>query len=186
MTSLDDGIGRLRSAASHLLSAANAAATATGSVAAPDHRPMEPLHPLAQAGAAERALCPRALDHHHAHGGAAIGGRFPVRGAATEPGHLLPVFGGDAGDRDADRRLQDLSAGRRPRAAAPHRAGPARPGGRFSAGDAIAAARAEAVLLAARRGALGPDPQTDRAAVLDRHRRPLLDPGSPHQARRHR
>ncbi len=35
MSSLDDGIGRLRSAASHLLSAANAAATATRSVAAP-------------------------------------------------------------------------------------------------------------------------------------------------------
>ena len=35
MSSLDEGIGRLRSAASHLLSAANAAATATRSVAAP-------------------------------------------------------------------------------------------------------------------------------------------------------
>ena len=35
MTSLDDGVGRLRSAASHLLSAANSAATAAGTIAAP-------------------------------------------------------------------------------------------------------------------------------------------------------
>ena len=35
MTSLDDGVGRLRSAASHLLTAANAAATAAGSITAP-------------------------------------------------------------------------------------------------------------------------------------------------------
>jgi two-component system, OmpR family, osmolarity sensor histidine kinase EnvZ len=35
MTSFDDGVGRLRSAASHLLSAANSAAVAAGSIAAP-------------------------------------------------------------------------------------------------------------------------------------------------------
>jgi two-component system, OmpR family, osmolarity sensor histidine kinase EnvZ len=35
MTSLDDGVGRLRSAASHLLAAANSAAVAAGSIAAP-------------------------------------------------------------------------------------------------------------------------------------------------------
>ncbi len=74
---------------------------------------------------------------------------------------------------------------RRSRATAPHRAGPARPCGRFPARRATAAARAEAVLLAARRGAVGGDPQADRPAVLDRHRRPLVDRGNPHQARRH-
>ncbi|MDR3419670.1 MAG: ATP-binding protein [Xanthobacteraceae bacterium] len=35
MTSLDEGVGRLRNAASHLLTAANAAATAAGSITAP-------------------------------------------------------------------------------------------------------------------------------------------------------
>ena len=35
MTSFDDGVGRLRSAASHLLAAANTAAAAAGSIAAP-------------------------------------------------------------------------------------------------------------------------------------------------------
>ena len=38
----------------------------------------------------------------------------------------------------------------------------------------------------ARPGAVERDPQADRPAVLDRHRRPLLDRGNPHQARRHR
>ena len=51
MSSLDDGIGRLRSAASHLLSAANAAATATRSVAAPVTGP-----PSARYGPIRRAL----------------------------------------------------------------------------------------------------------------------------------
>ena len=41
--------------------------------------------------------------------------------------------GGGAGHRGADRRLSRLSAGRRPRADPPHRAGAARPGGRFPA-----------------------------------------------------
>src|ERR1700689_3311513 len=35
MTSLDDGVGRLRNAAAHLLSAANSAATTAGTIAAP-------------------------------------------------------------------------------------------------------------------------------------------------------
>ena len=35
MTNFDDSVGRLRSAASHLLSAANSAAVAAGSIAAP-------------------------------------------------------------------------------------------------------------------------------------------------------
>jgi hypothetical protein len=34
-------------------------------------------------------------------------------------------------------------------------------------------------------GAVGRNPQADRPAVLDRHGRPLLDRGNPHQARRH-
>jgi two-component system, OmpR family, osmolarity sensor histidine kinase EnvZ len=41
MTSLDDGVGRLRSAASHLMRAASAAATAAGSVTAPITGPWE-------------------------------------------------------------------------------------------------------------------------------------------------
>ena len=45
--------------------------------------------------------------------------------------------------------------------------------GRFPARDGNAAAGTEAVLLAARPGAVGGAPQADRAAVLDRHRRPL-------------
>ena len=49
-----------------------------------------------------------------------------------ERGQLLPVFGRNPRNRDADRRLQELPAGRRPRATAPHRPGPARPGGRLS------------------------------------------------------
>ena len=56
----------------------------------------------------------------------------------------------------------------------------------FLPGHGFAAARPEAVLLVARPGAVGRNPQADRPAVLDRHRRPLLDRGNPHQARRHR
>jgi two-component system, OmpR family, osmolarity sensor histidine kinase EnvZ len=41
MTSFDDGVGRLRSAASHLLSAANAAVTAAGSITTPITGPWE-------------------------------------------------------------------------------------------------------------------------------------------------
>ncbi len=48
-----------------------------------------------------------------------------------------------------------------------------------------AAAGAEAVLLAARPGAVGGDQQADRPAVLDRHRRPLGAGRDPHPARRH-
>ena len=80
-----------------------------------------------------------------------------------EPGDDLSVVGGDAGDRHPDRRLQHLSARRRSRAASPYRAGSARPRRRFPARDAIAAARAETVLLAARRGTLGRDPQSRSA-----------------------
>jgi two-component system osmolarity sensor histidine kinase EnvZ len=41
MTSLDDGVGRLRSAAAHLLSAANSAATTAGTIAAPITGPID-------------------------------------------------------------------------------------------------------------------------------------------------
>ena len=150
------------------------------------HRAVGPLHPLAALGDAARPLCPRAVDRHHAARGAAIDRRLPVRRAAIERGQLLSVVGGDPGDRHPHRRLQNLSAGRQSRAVAPHRPGPARPGGRFPARHGFAAARAEAVLLVARPGAVERDPQADRPAVLDRHRRPLLDRGNPHQARRHR
>ena len=135
MTSLDEGIGRLRNAAGHLVGRGECRGErprATCRVAA-DHPTVGPLHPLAEVGDAERALCPFAPDHHRADGGAAIGRRLPVHGPALESGDELSVVGGDAGNRDADRRLQDLPAGCRPRAAAPHRPGPARPGGRFPA-----------------------------------------------------
>jgi two-component system osmolarity sensor histidine kinase EnvZ len=41
MTSLDDGVGRLRNAAAHLLSAANSAATTAGTIAAPITGPID-------------------------------------------------------------------------------------------------------------------------------------------------
>ncbi len=150
MTSFDDGIGRLRAAAGRVTSAASATARVVGDGRSSHHEAMGSLHALAQIGDAEGALCPRAADHHRADGGAAIGGRFHVHGAALDPGDEVSVVGGDAGDRHPDRRLQDLSAGRRPRPIAPHRAGPARPRGRFPAQVGAAAARPEAVLLAAR------------------------------------
>ena len=75
--------------------------------------------------------------------------------------------------RGADRDLQDLSAGRRPRAAPQASRRTAGPRRRFPAAVRHAAAGTEAVLLAARPGAVGGDSQADRPAVLDRHRRPL-------------
>ena len=56
--------------------------------------------------------------------------------------------------------------------------------GRFPARRRPAAGRAEAVLLAARPGAVGGDPPADRPAVLDRHGRPLEPGRDPHPARR--
>ena len=68
----------------------------------------------------------------------------------------------------------------------PHRAGAARPVGRFPARVRNAAAGAEAVLLAARPGAVAGDQPADPPPVLDRHGR-ALEPGrDPHPARRHR
>ena len=144
MTTLDVGIAALRSSLSALRSAGGRfydLCDRSGTTLQERH--------------AEGPLCPRAADHHRADGGPAIGGRLRVHGAALEPGDAAAVRRGGAGHRGADRRLQGLSAGRRPRAAAPHRAGQARPGGRFPAGQRVAAAGAEAVLLAARPGAVG-------------------------------
>ena len=59
-------------------------------------------------------------------------------------------------------------------------------GGRFPARRRHAAARPEAVLLAARPDAVGAARPADRQAVLDRHRRPLQSGGNPDPARRHR
>ena len=96
--------------------AANAAAARRRLDRGPYHRTLGSLHPLAQEHTAEGALCPRAAHHHRADGGAAVGRRLRVHGAALEHGQRRPLRGGDAGHRGADRRLQDLSAGRRPRA----------------------------------------------------------------------
>ena len=74
------------------------------------------IEPLAQERDAEGPLCARAADHHRADGGPAVGGRLRVHGAALEPGDAAAVRRRGAGHRRADRRLQRLSAGRRPRA----------------------------------------------------------------------
>ena len=172
MTTLDVGIAALRSSLSALRSAGGRF-----------YDLYDRFGHDAQERHAEGPLCPRAADHHRAHGGPAIGGRLHVHGAALESGDAAAVGRRGAGHRDPDRGLQGLSAGRRPHAAAPHRAGQARPGGRFSAGQRVAAAGAEAVLLAGRPGAVGRGQAADRPAVLDRYRRPLGAGRDPHQAR---
>ena len=111
--------------------------------------------------------------------------RLRVHGAALERRHAAAVGRRGAGHRRADRRLSRLSAGRRPAANPPHRAGAARPGGRFPAAQRYAAAGAEAVLLAARSDAVGGTAQADRPAVLDRHRRQIGAGRNPHPARQH-
>ena len=60
---------------------------------------------------AEGPLCPRAADHHRAHGGAAVGRRLHVHGAALQSGDAEAVGRRGAGHRDPDRGLQNLSAG---------------------------------------------------------------------------
>src|SRR6202035_2458438 len=69
---------------------------------------------------ADRALCPCALDHDRADGGAAVGGGVRVHGAALEHGDAAFVRRRGAGRRRPDRRLQGLSAGQGPRAVAAH------------------------------------------------------------------
>ena len=135
---------------------------------------------------ADRPLCPRAADHDRADGGAAVGGGVRVHGAALEHGDAAPVGRGGAGHRRPDRRLQGLSAGQGPRAAAAHRPATAGAGGRFPPGRRHAAARPKAVFLAARPVALGAARPPDRQAVLDRYRRPFQSGGNPHPARRRR
>ena len=135
---------------------------------------------------ADRALCPRAADHDRADGGAAVGGGVRVHGAALEHGDAAAVGRRGAGHRQPDRRLQGLPAGQGPRAAAAHRPAAAAAGGRFPPRRRHAAARPEAVLLAARPDAVGAAWPADRQAVLDRYRRPLQPGGNPHPARRRR
>ena len=94
--------------------------------------------------------------------------------------------GGGARHRGADRRLQRLSAGRRPRAASARSRRTASAWSvDFLPARRHAAAGTEAVLLAARPGAVGGAAQADRPAVLDRHRRPLGAGRDPHPARQH-
>ena len=94
-------------------------------------------------------------------------------GVVQDIAALIDVYNGYPQDNDRATTQED-------------RAGPARPGGRFPAGRRPAAAGAEAVLLAARPGAVGGNPQADRPAVLDRHRRQLGAGRDPHPARQRR
>ena len=131
---------------------------------------------------ADRALCPRIAHHHRADGDPAIGGRLRVHGAALEFGDAEAVVRGRLRHRGTDRRLSRLSAGRAERADPADRAGAARARGRFPARERNATARAEAVFLAARPGAVGGIAQ-DQAPVLDRHRRQIGAGRNPHPAR---
>ena len=145
-----------------------------------------PARACRQADHADGALCPRAADHHRADGHPAIGRRLRVHGAALESGDAEIVRRRGRRHRGPDRGLSRLSAGRRPPADPADRAGEARPRGRFPARDRHAAAGPEAVLLAARPGAVGGIAQADRAAVLDRHRRKVGLGRNPHPARQQR
>ncbi len=94
--------------------------------------------------------------------------------------------GGGAGHRRADRRLPRLSAGRRPRADPPHRAGAARPGGRFPARCSEMPPPGPKPFFSLLDQALSEEiAQADRPAVLDRHGRPLGAGRNPHPARQH-
>ena len=96
MTNFDDGVGRLRSAASHLLAAANTAAAAAGSIAAPITGPWGRftlwLKAILPKGLYARALLIIIVPD----GRAAIRCRVHVRRAAMERGQLLPGLRGDA------------------------------------------------------------------------------------------
>ena len=190
MTSLDTGIASIRSALQRLVDAWHwyceipAVARIHGWLAQ-IRDGWRRLTPRAQQRDAQGPLRPRAADHHSADGDPAVGARLRVHGAALERGHPAPFRRRGRRHRRADRRLQGLSAGRRPRADPPHRAGAARPGGRFPAARRPAAAGAEAVLLAARPDAVGGVAQADRPAVLDRHRRQIGAGRNPRPARQH-
>ena len=95
MTSFDDGVGRLRSAASHLLAAANTAATAAGTIAAPITGPWGRftlwLKAVLPKGLYARALLIIIVPMVVLQSVVAL----PVRRAAMERGQLLPLLRGD-------------------------------------------------------------------------------------------
>ena len=154
--------------------------------ARPGARRLAAVHALAQQLHAEGPLRARVAHHHPADGDPTVGDRFRFRRAAIQRSHRTPVRRRGARHRRADRHLSRPSAGRRQGADSPHRAGPARPGGRFPALERHAAAGAEAVFLVARFGAVGRIAQADRAALLDRHRRQIGAGRDQGAARQHR
>ena len=136
---------------------------------------------------AEGPLCPRAADHHRADGDAAVGGRLRVHGAALEHGDAAAV--GRRWSQDIAALIdvyRELSAGRRHAQHPPHRAGAARPGGRFPARRPTCRrpGRSRSSRCSTRR-CRRRSAQADRPAVLDRHGRPLGAGRDPHPARRH-
>src|SRR6185312_13269930 len=104
---------------------------------------------LAEKPDADRPLRPRAADHHHPDGGAAVGGRLRVHGAPLEHRDTAAFGGRDTGHLGADRHLPKLSAGSRADYAAARCVAASRPVGRFPACVGIAATGAEAIFLAA-------------------------------------
>ena len=139
---------------------------------------------LVQALHAEGALRPRAAHHHRADGDPAIGRRLRVHGAALEDGDAPPVRRG--GRRTSRRSSTSIESypqdadNAQLRRIAQERLGLVV---EFLPVDRHAAAGPEAVLLAARPGAVGRAAQADRPAVLDRHGRPLGAGRDPHPAR---
>ena len=109
MTSLDAGLGRLRTAAGQLVAAANALASAGATVVRPLAGPI--THPWDRFGRWLKSVMPKGL---YARSLLIIivpmvvlqsVVRFHVPGAALEFGDELSVVGGDAGNRHADRCL---------------------------------------------------------------------------------
>lgn len=174
MTSLDGGAGRLRSAASHLLAAANVAATTAGVMATPItgrwDRFAQLLKVAMPKGLYARALLiiivPMVVVQ------SVVAFMFVERqwnlvnyylssAVTREIATLIDVYKSypQGADRAELRRIAQERLGTRRR---------------FPPRDAIAAAGAEAVLLAARCRAVRRNPQA-RAAVLDRHGRAVFD-----------
>ena len=185
MTSLDESVGRLRSAASVLLSAAIPRPLPP----APSPRPLPGRGERSRCGSrlsAEGPLRAGAADHHRADGDAAVGCRLHVRRAAMEHGQATPVLGGDARNRDADRRLSRLirktlialssDASRRIGSALSSTSCPRRNCRRRARSRS---SRSSIQTLSEEiRKQIGPP-------VLDRHGRPLVDRRNPHPARQH-
>ena len=133
---------------------------------------------------AQGPLRPRAHHHHRAHRRARRRRRLRVHGAALAGGDAAPVGSDSARHRGASSTSTRTIRGKDEYSAA-HRDG-ARPAQPVDAGAAArrpAGAAAEAVLRAARPGAVGRDPPAGATAVLDRHRRPVAPRGDPRQAR---